>query len=153
MSFVASRVRRSDVAFDVCAETFARALERREQYDASRGPAVAWLLGIARNLIVDAARRGRVDAASRRRLGMVRIELDDAQLSLIEERGRADLAEALGALSVQEREVVLRRVLADESYGVIAEQVGCSEQVARKRVSRGLANLRRRLEEADERPV
>jgi RNA polymerase sigma-70 factor (ECF subfamily) len=64
-----------------------------------------------------------------------------------------DLAAALAALSAEERDAVLRRVVADEPYPLIAQQIGCSEQVARKRVSRGLANLRRRLDENDERPV
>jgi len=37
------------------AETFARALEHRGAYDPRRGPAIAWLLGIARNLLLDLA--------------------------------------------------------------------------------------------------
>ena len=146
-SFVSRRVGGPDLVFDVVAETFARALEHRAQYDGDRGPAVAWLIGIARHLITDAGRRGRVDAASRRRLGMARIALDDEQLALVEERGRVDLAAALGALRPEERDAVLRRVVADEPYPLIAQQIGCSEQVVRERVSRGLANLRRRLDE------
>ncbi|HEX4034848.1 MAG TPA: RNA polymerase sigma factor [Solirubrobacteraceae bacterium] len=145
-SFVARRTHRSDVVFDVVAETFAVALERRARYEEQRGPAVAWLIGIARNLVADARRRGQVDAASRRRLGMTRITLDDAQLAMIEQRGHVDLADALTGLSIAEREAVLRRVVGDESYRQVAAAVGCSEQVARKRVSRGLANLRNRLE-------
>ena len=145
-SFVARRAARPDVVFDLVAETFAVALERRARYDEQRGPAIAWLIGIARNLIADARRRGHVDAASRKRLGMTRIALDDAQLAMVEQRGSVDLADALSRLSIEERDAVLRRVLADESYKQVAEHVGCSEQVARKRVSRGLANLRSRLD-------
>jgi DNA-directed RNA polymerase specialized sigma24 family protein len=49
-------------------------LEKRSLFDPARGPAEGWLLGIARNLIVDSVRRGQVEAASRvrwecRRLG------------------------------------------------------------------------------------
>jgi RNA polymerase sigma-70 factor (ECF subfamily) len=146
-SYVASRVGAPDLTFDIVAETFARALERRASYNENRGPAIAWLIGIARNLIADAGRRGRVDAAARRRLGIGRIALDDDQLALIEERGRTDFREALAALPAEQREAVVRRVLADESYPLIAASVGCSEQVVRKRVSRGLARLRRNLEE------
>jgi RNA polymerase sigma-70 factor (ECF subfamily) len=145
-SYVASRVGAPDLTFDVVAETFARALEHRASYDASRGPAIAWLVGIARNLIADAGRRGRVDAAARRRLGIRRIALDDDQLALIEERGRSDFAEALAALPAEQQEAVIRRVIADEPYPLIAASVGCSEEVVRKRVSRGLARLRRNLE-------
>ena len=146
-SYVARRVARPDLTFDVVAETFARALEHRAQYDAARGPAVAWLIGIARHLIFDAARRRRVDAAARQRLGLAPVHLDDEQLARIEARGSVDLASALAALPGAQREAVLRRVLADEPYPAIAADVGCSEQVARQRVARGLARLRRELKE------
>jgi RNA polymerase sigma factor (sigma-70 family) len=149
-SYAARRVGRggrADLTFDVVAETFARALERRAQYDAARGPAVAWLLGIARHLIADAHRRRRVDADARRRLGLPVVHLDDDQLARIEERGRVDLAAALATLPDAQREAVLRRVLAEEPYPAIAADVGCSEQVVRQRVARGLARLRRTLDE------
>ena len=48
-SHVGRRTRQPDAIFDLTAETFARALERRAQYEPRKGPAVAWLLGIARN--------------------------------------------------------------------------------------------------------
>jgi len=78
---------------------------------------------------------------------MVRIALDDAQLAMVQERGRVDLSEALAGLSVEERDAVLLRVVGDESYARLAERVGCSEQVARKRVLRGLAKLRSAMED------
>lgn len=146
-AFVGGRVRRPDLIFDVVAETFARALEHHGQYDPARGPAVAWLLGIAGNLLIDAARRGRVAAECRQRLGMPAVALDDGQLAVVEERGRADLSSALGRLTEGQREAVVRHVLAEQSYPLIAEELECSEQVVRKRVSRGLAILRRELEE------
>jgi RNA polymerase sigma factor (sigma-70 family) len=146
-SYVASRVRQPELMFDLVAETFARALERRAQFDPARGPAVGWLLGIARNLIADSARRGQVEAASRVRLGMAAVELDDEQLARIVELGRGDLRALLGSIPADQREAVLRRVVLDESYTTIAGQVRCSEQVVRKRVSRGLASLRANLEE------
>jgi RNA polymerase sigma factor (sigma-70 family) len=145
-AYVARRVGRADLAFDVVAETFARALEKRHQHDPERGPEIAWLLGIARNLLADAAARRRVDAAARVRLGMAPIALDDDALRAVEERASHDLAGALHALPEEQREAVLRRVLADESYTSIAAAIGTSEQVVRQRVSRGLARLRRTLE-------
>jgi RNA polymerase sigma factor (sigma-70 family) len=144
-SYVARRVREPDAVFDVVAETFARALEHRDRFDAARGPAVAWLFGIARHLLVDSARRGCVQAESRRRLGMAPIAIDDDQLALIDARGQIDLASALTSLSPEQREAVIRRVLAEQPYPAIAQQLGLSEQVVRKRVSRGLATLRREL--------
>ena len=145
-AYVGCRVRQPEVIFDLVAETFARALENRDRYDAGRGPAIAWLLGIARNLILDSFRRGQVEAAGRIRLGMTPVELEDEQLESIARRGRIDLREALASLPAPQREGVIRRVLLDESYAEMARDLRCSEQVVRKRVSRGLAALRANLE-------
>jgi len=146
VAFVGWRVRRAELVFDLVAETFARALERRDQYDSTRGPAVAWPLGIARNLVIDAARHRQVTAESRMRLGMTRITLDDEQLARISERSQLDLREALAGLPADQREAVVRRVVLEQSYPEIADGLRCSQQVARQRVSRGLGGLRRRLE-------
>lgn len=146
-SYVGARASQPEVVFDLVAETFARALDKRALFDPARGSAVAWLLGIARNLIVDSVRRGQVEASSRTRLGMPAVGLNDAQLAQITECGRRDLRAALGSMPPDQRDAVLRRVVLDESYTAIAEQLRCSELVVRKRVSRGLASLRASLEE------
>ncbi|HEX3509970.1 MAG TPA: RNA polymerase sigma factor [Solirubrobacteraceae bacterium] len=147
IAFLGARVRAPDQVFDFAAETFARALERREQYDALRGPAVAWLFAIARNLIIDSVRRARVADESRVRLGLEPIALDDEQLEMIHARSQMDLCTALAGLAPEQRAAVRRRVVGEEPYPDIAADLRCSEQVVRKRVSRGLANLREALEE------
>jgi RNA polymerase sigma factor (sigma-70 family) len=146
VAYVARRASEPDLVLDVVAETFARALEHRDQYDASRGPAIAWLFGIARNEIAAGVRRGRVADGYRKRVGMTPIELDDEAAEVMERHMHVDLRDALAALAPEQREAVFRRVLAEEPYAVIADQVGCSEQVVRKRVSRGLASLRQSLQ-------
>jgi RNA polymerase sigma-70 factor (ECF subfamily) len=148
-AYVGSRVPIEEVAFDIVAETFARALEHRDQFDAARGPAIAWLIGIARNLVIDGARRGRIEASSRERLGMRPVELDDEAIESIAAHGRAELREALAGLPDEVRESVLRRVVLEEDYASIATRLECSEQVVRKRVSRGLKALRGELEEPE----
>jgi len=136
-----------DLVLDLVAETFARAFERREQFDPSRGAAILWLLAIANNLLVDAVRRGRVADESRRWLGTERILVDDEQLELIDRQSESDLLLALGQLQPEQREAVERRVIGEQSYASIAAQLGCSEQVVRKRVSRALSTLRRTARE------
>jgi RNA polymerase sigma-70 factor (ECF subfamily) len=146
VSFISSRVRRADVVFDLAAETFARALERRGQYDPGRGLGVAWVLGIAQHLVIDAARRGQVASDARSRLSMAPVTLTDEQLARVEERGRVDLRAALGGISDEQRVAIVRRVVLEQSYGDIARDLRCSEQVVRQRVSRGLATMRGTLE-------
>jgi RNA polymerase sigma factor (sigma-70 family) len=147
-AYLSRRLRsRPDVVFDLVAETFARALERREQFDPSRGSAVGWLLGIAHHLLLDAIRRGGVDGESRRRLGFERVALDDEQLDLMERESQSEIQSALAKLPIEQREAIERRIIAEEPYAAIAERIGCSEQVVRKRVSRGLAALKRIVKE------
>lgn len=138
---------RPDLVLDLVAETFARALERREQFDPQKGSAIGWLLGISHHLLIDAGRRGRVADESRRRLGMERVFVEDAQLEAIERDSTSDLERLLAELPDEQRHAVENRVLHDEPYAVIAVKIGCSEQVVRKRVSRGLAALRRTVKE------
>jgi RNA polymerase sigma factor (sigma-70 family) len=147
LAFVGRRTRQPEAIFDLTAETFARALEHRGQYQPARGPAIGWLLGIARNLIIDSVRRGKIEAESRVRLGMAVVELDDEQLAAIAERGGRGLRAALAALPEEQLAAVIRRVVLDEPYPVIADGLQCSEQVVRKRVSRGRATLRANLED------
>lgn len=136
-----------DLVLDLVAETFARALAHREQFDPQRGTAVGWLLGIARHLLLEAVRQGRVADASRRRLRMERVVVDDDELELIERDSGSDIQRSLLQLPAEQREAIERRVLEEEPYAAIAARIGCSEQVVRKRVSRGLAALRRRMKE------
>jgi RNA polymerase sigma-70 factor (ECF subfamily) len=137
------RTPRPDLVYDLTAETFAKALRRRAAYDPAKGPAIAWLLGIAKNELYDATREGRVAFETRRRLLMQRHVLDDQQLAAIDERLDVDIDALLMTLPEDQREAVRRRVLDDESYAAIAESTACSPLVARQRVSRGLAALRR----------
>lgn len=145
--YAGRRVARPDLTIDVVAETFARALEHRESFDPQRGPALAWLLRIARNVIYDASRRGTIADETRRMLQMQPLELNDADLVAIETRSAASLLDALEALPADQREAVHRRVLDEDSYPAIAKDIGCSEQVVRQRVHRGLRALRRRIKE------
>src|SRR5215207_4328992 len=70
LGFFGAVTRRPEVAADLTAETFALALASVETFDAERGNARMWLFGIARNVLAQSARRGRVDSAARRRIGL-----------------------------------------------------------------------------------
>jgi DNA-directed RNA polymerase specialized sigma24 family protein len=54
----------------------------------------------------------------------------------------------LARLPDEQREAIEKRVIEEEPYPAIAARIGCSEQVVRKRVSRGLAALRREVRES-----
>ena len=137
-----------DVAADLTAETFAAALAGRRRFAPERGPAAAWLYGIARRQLVTFQRRGHVERRARRRLGMARIELTDEMLERVEAVADAELAQvdvALAALPADQRAAVEARIVEDHDYDEIAAAQAISEPAARQRVSRGLAALRARM--------
>lgn len=150
VAFVGPMVRDPEVTVDVVAETFARAFESRATYRPELGGERAWVLGIARHVVLAAWRRGRVESAVRERLGMRALTLSEETLASVEEAVLASesaVVEAwLSDLPEDQREAVRRRVLADEDYDAIARDLDCSPAVVRQRVSRGIATLRRGLE-------
>jgi DNA-directed RNA polymerase specialized sigma24 family protein len=97
-----------------------------------------------------ARRRGPSRPRRRRRTpasGHGRIEVTDEDLDAIDGHVAVSIDAALDRLPVAQRDAVRRRVLLDEAYADIARQSGCSEQVARQRVRRGLQALRSIIEE------
>jgi RNA polymerase sigma factor (sigma-70 family) len=152
LAFLISRTRRADLAADLAAETFAAALAAARSFRPDAPTAAPWLFQIARNKLIDSVRRGRVEDATRRKLGMRPLELDDAGLEELKERidleaHEAWLAEALRALPADQRAAILARVVDERAYEDIAADVETSPAVVRKRVSRGLEALRARLSE------
>jgi RNA polymerase sigma factor (sigma-70 family) len=149
LGFLVRRTGSHELAADLAGETFAGALVACRRYRPGGAPAVAWLLGIAQNKLLESLRRGRVDQRVRERLGMPRLLLDDDGLERVQElagQGRRALA-LLGQLPVHEREAVRGRVLEDREYRELAAELGLSEQVVRQRVSRGLKRLRALMED------
>jgi RNA polymerase sigma factor (sigma-70 family) len=147
MGYLVRRTGDAELAADLCAETFAAALDGLRRFDPARGPAVAWLYGIARRLVSGAARRGVVEDRARRRLGMAPLVLTDAALERIEAEAGDVATAALDGLPADQREAVRARVVDEREYADIARSTRTSEAVVRKRVSRGLAGLRARIKE------
>ena len=150
LGYFARRVGEPEVAADLMAETFARALVHY-QTDPPREPA-AWLFSIARNLLIDSARHGQVEESARRKLHLDPLVLDDLDIQRIEEVAEAtDLAETVrDMLSATEYEALRARAVDEESYAELALRMRCSEAVARKRVSRAIANVRTLMGDGDE---
>ena len=141
-----SRVGDAEVAADLTAETFAAALASVGRFRAKKGAAGAWLFGIAHNTLAMSARRGRVEARARRRLGMPPLELTDALIERIDALA-GPAVELVRELPAEQEQAVRARVIDERDYADIAKDLRCSEAVVRKRVSRGLAQMREELGE------
>lgn len=139
------RLRRAELAADVMAEAFARALlvVKDDRAELPQAPA-AWLFAVAMNLVRDSARSNRVEMTARARLGLERLVLGDDDIDRILEIAAAhDLARDVREhVSELEWEALSARVIDEQPYAVIAEQLRCSQAVVRKRVSRARSQLR-----------
>jgi RNA polymerase sigma factor (sigma-70 family) len=145
LGLFARRTRDPELAADLTAETFAAALASRRSYRPASGAAVAWLFGIALKKLADAQRRGCAEQRARRRLGLERIELSEADIMRIEALGDQPANALVELLAPDQRDAVRARVVEDRSYADIAASQHVSEAVVRKRVSRGLATVRERM--------
>lgn len=145
LRFVASRGADADTAADVVSETFFIVLAQRARYRAQHDTARLWLLGIAVRRLAETRRREQREQQRSNRAWARRLTDADRETyaHLLQS---SEAIDALVDLPAAEREVILARVVNDESYADIASAFGLSEATARKRVSRGLARLRTRLE-------
>ena len=139
-----SRVPEVVVATDLLSETFAQAVVGIGRCRATTDvEAIAWLWGIARNLLRRYYRSQRVERSARDRIGMVS-ELSSPgadESPRGDQRMGAVLRAALDDLTEQTRACVWFRLVDELSYAEIAAKLECSEAVVRQRVSRGLRRL------------
>ena len=146
LSFFSRRTRDPELAADLTAETFAAVLAARRRYRQQAGTASSWLFGIAYHKLADAQRRGYADDRARRRVGIERIELTDDDIARIDRLGDTEaVARLVEELPLDQQEAIRARVVDERDYDEIADALQTSEDVVRKRVSRGLATLRRRM--------
>jgi RNA polymerase sigma-70 factor (ECF subfamily) len=141
----------ADVAGDLTAEAFAAALLGLGRFRGNDpGSGVAWLWGIARNLVRQYHRKARLERSARDRLGIARsyeeLDWDEAAARAHAALLAHSLVAELGRLSADQRRAVELRIVADLDFGVVAENLGVSGAAARMRVSRALKVLRSRLE-------
>lgn len=141
-----------DVADDVTAATFERALRGLDGFRWERGGFGAWLHRIAVNVLTDHHRaRGRASSAraqaSMARLSSAPAESPDEQLAVGPER---DLRAALDRLPPRYQEVLTLRYLADLDHRAAAEASGLTPPRFAVVLHRAKAALRRELGEHDE---
>lgn len=126
-----------DLARDLASETFTRAFAARKRYDSRRGGVRPWLFGIANNLL-----RRHYRDEERKLHALTRLDVREAGAPPEEPR----LAEALGALSTEERDVLLLFAWADLEYAEIATVLEVPLGTVRSRLHRARAHVRAALE-------
>jgi RNA polymerase sigma factor (sigma-70 family) len=150
LAFFLRETRDPETAADLTAEVFATVMFAARRYEPQHETAVAWLIGIARNVLLASRRKRRVQDRARQRLRFEPLEFYDSDLErvlAIVDQGRGDLERLVESLPADERDAVRARVVDERRYAEIATELRCSELVVRKRVSRGLGRLRAQIEE------
>jgi RNA polymerase sigma-70 factor (ECF subfamily) len=156
-NFILRFVRDTAQAEDVTQETFLRLVKGADAYE-RQAKFTTWLYTIARNLCVDASRRGK-----HRKAASLDAPIGDddgaSLLDLVPDGGAAvdrqaqsrelgvRLRQALESLPDEQREIFLLREVADLQFNEIANVVGCPENTVKSRMRYALEKLREALEE------
>lgn len=157
-AFILRSVRDPAQAEDLLQETFLRLIKGADAYE-RQAKFTTWLYTIARNLCVDAARRGKhrnaasLDApvaGSDRATPLVELVSDGkagADRAAMDRELARRIQEAVAALPEEQREIFLLREVADLQFNEIAAVVGCSENTVKSRMRYALEKLREALDE------
>jgi len=137
-------VRDRELAEDLTGATFEKALRIWSRFDARRGSARTWLLGIARTAALDWFR-----SEQRRRRRERVAAVPDLQEAPFVEGLSPELERALATLSAGEREVIALRVILDLESEQAARLLGISPTAVSTRLSRALQRLEERMTNDD----
>jgi RNA polymerase sigma-70 factor (ECF subfamily) len=152
--YALARMRSCEAAEDVAAATFHRALATIDNYSYRGRPTLAWLYGIARNVVKETRRRetrhqptGFLERLVRRSNGhrasdaLPFVHFDGAEALV----AHMDLESAMGQLTKVQREVVILRYFAGLSATETGHVIGRPETAVYSLQARALAALRRQL--------
>jgi DNA-directed RNA polymerase specialized sigma24 family protein len=137
---LALTIRDHELAREAVDEGFARALARWRHLRGDRNPS-GWVYRVSFNWAVDQIRRAQRE--QKRPVPGV------GSVSWMPETPRPDLAERVNALSLEQRAVVVLRVVNDWSEDDVAEALGVPVGTVKSRLSRALEVLRLEVEDDD----
>jgi RNA polymerase sigma factor (sigma-70 family) len=144
-------VRRPQLAEEVVEEAYFQVWRQAVRFDASRGRAAAWLLGMARSRAIDALRhesRHRHDSLDDESVPELPAEQTGADELLDLARGHADLHQAMMRLSAQPRQLVALAFFRGLSHEEIASQTALPLGTVKSQIRRALISLREQLGDA-----
>jgi RNA polymerase sigma factor (sigma-70 family) len=131
-------------AEDVAQATFVAAWLKRDTFDPGRGSLLGWLLGIARNKIVDRlrerVREGKVEQSMRVQPEPVPEDQPDEVID------RIVVADQLARLPVEQRRVLELAFYQDLTHQQIAQTTGLPLGTVKSHIRRGMTTLRQRWE-------
>ena len=135
-----------DRAKDATQEVVVSAWKSRERFDPARGSLAAWLVGIAKNRIVDAIRSEQRHASRRADVDVT----DTAVAPDVDRVGdRMLVSQALASLPDRARHVIELAYLKDMTHAQIVDETGLPLGTVKSDIRRGLTRIRTHLEGSD----
>ena len=132
-----------DVAEDLTAETFLKLVRSARRYDPAQGSARTWILAIARNVLRDWGRRGRLrQYVALGNLHDLEWDAPSPEERLVREEEIGRLLDAVATLAPADRELIGLRYGSGLDGAEVAQMLGVSEGSVRTRLWRALARLR-----------
>ncbi len=154
--YAASRCARPEDVADLVAATFVAAVQSAHRFDPTRGQVLPWLVGIARNLASDSARKAQHESEALARV-VGRRSLDSDEILELEERidatrQHAELEGALKELSAGDREALWLIGPVGLSGAQAAQVMGMAPAAFRMRLMRARRLLRKALKRSPRPP-
>jgi RNA polymerase sigma factor (sigma-70 family) len=150
--FAVRRLGLPEQAADLVADVFLEVIESADRYDPRRGEPIAWVMGIAVNLVAaERRRRGSEARALRRVSGQRLLAADDyAELEAQIDAARAARAlhEAIAGLPAGERDLLALVCIDGLAPAAAARALGIRPAAGRMRLARARRKVRGALEAA-----
>jgi RNA polymerase sigma-70 factor (ECF subfamily) len=123
------------LADDAVQEAFVRVVKNRDRYDSSR-PFAAWFYTILRNICLDIRRK---EVLFSNVIGAA-----VTQQSIVSEAHKPDMkiADILSGIEPEDQQILILKIVHGLKFSEVAEQLGCSEEAAKKRAQRALRRLK-----------
>ena len=145
-NFIYYRLLSHDKTDDLVSEVFTRVFEKLDSYDPSKAALSTWIFTIARNAIIDEARRKRPCASLDEQVGEIPADQDVA-LEYIKSEERRALRQQLSKLSAQEREIISMKFFEEKTNRCIAGELNMNESTVSSTVYNSMRKLRKGLDE------
>jgi RNA polymerase sigma-70 factor, ECF subfamily len=141
--YLQTRTANAEDAADLLQQVFLQALDRIAQYNARKGPFVAWLFGIARHAAANHRQRGRRTVSWDLIPDVLRpTSRDNPESQVLDRESLARLATLFSGLDRDKRELLVLRYVVGLRFSEIGAIVGKSEAATRQQVSRLLRTLK-----------
>jgi RNA polymerase sigma-70 factor (ECF subfamily) len=148
-AYLMRAARDPSIADEVMQETMVIVWRKAAQYDPAKASPATWIFTIARNLRIDAFRRGRrpeIDPNDPAFIPEMDLPADQA---IVRQETESGLRKAMAALSETEQQLLQMAFYEDLSHSSIAAQLGVPLGTIKSRIRMAFAKLRTALENSE----